>query len=503
MKFTHIKTGEAGKLILNDATGVFMSRVCESQIGCRCSLFAARLLQRTLSALVVFLVIALQLHSLQSPAIAADERPNFVFILADDLGWADVGFHQGNTPTPFLDQLATDSLELTQHYVAPVCSPTRAGLLTGRYWSRFSVTTPSNARVLNWDTLTLPRALRSVGYDTCLTGKWHLGSLPEEGPNHFGFDHSYGSLAGGVSPWNHRYNKGPWTVTWHRNEKLLEEDGHVTDLLTREAVKWIDSRGDAPFFLYVPFTAVHLPLKEPQKWLDRVPASITGDVPRHYSACLLHLDDAVRQIVEAIDRKGCRASTLLVVSSDNGGSTVENNDLKYPDDNCPNGRLVGNNKPFRGQKGDPYEGGTRVPTIVSWPGRIDVRKSATPTHITDWMPTFCDLAGVQMSEVQKPDWDGTSLAGHLLRGDELPDRSLYSVAPGGRARTLRHGNWKLISFKEKNGERHELYDIAADPAESKNLASSHPEQLAAALARLAEAAIKDGDAAVPKGQRGN
>ncbi len=270
--------------------------------------------------------------------------------MADDLGWADVAFHGGNTPTPHLDRMARAGLELSQHYVAPVCSPTRTGLMTGRCWSRFGVTTPQNELALPPDTVTVARALKSVGYATCLTGKWHLGSLPQWGPNHFGFDHSYGSLAGGVSPWNHRYKKGPFTYTWHRNEQLLEESGHVTDLICNEAVQWIESRGDEPFFLYVPFTAVHLPVKEPEQWVRRVPAGIEGDVPRHYAACVMHLDDAVGQIIAALEKRGRRENTLLVFTSDNGGSTAENNDLKYPDDNCPNGKLPGNNLPLRGAK---------------------------------------------------------------------------------------------------------------------------------------------------------
>ncbi|HRH95034.1 MAG TPA: sulfatase-like hydrolase/transferase, partial [Prosthecobacter sp.] len=228
---------------------------------------------------------------------AAPLRPNLVFIMADDLGWADVAFHGGNAPTPHLDKLVSEGLELTHHYVAPVCSPTRTGLMTGRCWSRFGVTSPQNNRALPWDTVTLPRALKSAGYETCLTGKWHLGSKPEWGPNHYGFDHSYGSLAGGVGPWNHFYKKGEFSVTWHRDEKLMTESGHVTDLITREACEWIAGRKDTPFFLYVPFTAVHLPLKEPEEWLAKVPAGITGDVPRHYAACIMHLDDAVGKII--------------------------------------------------------------------------------------------------------------------------------------------------------------------------------------------------------------
>ena len=324
----------------------------------------------------------------------AAESPNIVFIIADDLGWADVAFHGGNAPTPNLDRLAREGMELTQHYVAPVCSPTRTGLMTGRCWSRFGVTSPQNERALPWDTFTLPRALKSAGYDTCLTGKWHLGSLPEQGPNHFGFDHSYGSLAGGVSPWNHSYKQGKFSRTWHRDEKLIEETGHVTDLIAKEAVQWIEARGDKPFFLYMPFTAVHLPIKEPAEWLAHVPATITGDVPRHYAACVMHLDDAVGRILAALEKKGVRNNTIVVFTSDNGGSTVENNDLQYPDDNCPNGKLTGNNQPLRGQKGTVYEGGTRVPAILSWPGHVKAGKFTGVAQITDWMPTFCTLTGI-------------------------------------------------------------------------------------------------------------
>jgi len=204
--------------------------------------------------------IALFFSLLLSTATFCQDRPNIIFIIADDLGWADVEFHGGNTPTPNLNRLLAEGVELTQHYVAPVCSPTRAGFLTGRYWSRFGITTPINNQGLPFETVTLSKALGDAGYSTALIGKWHLGSKPEWGPNHFGFHDSYGSLAGGIAPYNHKYKKGEFSTTWHRNHELIDEQGHVTDLLTDEAVKWIgektSTKNTNPFFLYLPYLSL-------------------------------------------------------------------------------------------------------------------------------------------------------------------------------------------------------------------------------------------------------
>lgn len=435
------------------------------------------------------------LGGISSAAASEPPRPNVVFVMADDLGWGDVGWHGGNVATPHLDALAKESLELTQHYVAPVCSPTRTGLLTGRCWSRFGVTTPQNQRALPWETVTLATALGAVGYQTALVGKWHLGSLPAEGPQRFGFDHAYGSLAGGVSPWNHRYKQGPFSRTWHRNGEWVDESGHVTDLLAAEAVRWIESRGEQPFFLYVPFTAVHLPVKEPLEWVARVPESIRGDVARHYAASILHLDDAVGQILDALTRKSLRDNTLFVFTSDNGGSTAENNDLQYPADDCPDGRLPGNNLPLRGQKGELYEGGTRVPTLVAWPGKIAPGQTATPTGIIDWLPTFAALAGYQPEADLR--WDGVDLGGLLTRGEPLIQRPLYAVGPSGRSRSLRLGDWKLIVTGELSSPRQlALFRIDTDPSEKTDLANSEPDEANRLLEVMRQVAARDNDAKV-------
>lgn len=421
--------------------------------------------------------------------------PNIVFIMADDLGWADVDFHGGNVPTPNLNRLRQQGVELAQHYVAPLCSPTRAGLMTGRYWSRFGVTAPQATQALPFETITLPRALKECGYDTCLTGKWHLGSKPEWGPNHFGFDHSFGSLGGGVGPFNHFYKRGEYERTWHRNGELIDESGHVTDLIANEATQWIEQRSSKPFFLYVPFTAVHLPIKEPAEYLAQVPNSIKGDVPKQYAACIIHLDDAVGRIVRAIESAGKSNNTLIVFTSDNGGSTAENNGQQYPPDDYASGALTGSNVPLRGIKGDPYEGGTRVPTILSWPGKVAAGSVfETPLHITDWMPTFCSLAGyIPTSDLK---WDGTNVWDAIIGKVTLPQRSLYSAAPNFRACVLRDSQWKLVvtNYKKQN-ERVELFDIGKDPNERQNLSAAMPDKVAELRAKLIASMARDRDAA--------
>lgn len=427
-------------------------------------------------------------------AVAAPAgKPNIVFIIADDLGFADVGFHGGTAPTPHLDKLARDGMELTHHYVAATCSPTRAGLMSGRYWSRFGIGGPDAKRAFPWDTETLPRALKKMGYETALMGKWHLGSKPEWGPNKFGFDHSYGSLGGGVGPYDHFYKKGEYTRTWQRNGELITETGHVTDLIANEAVRWIGQRGSAPFFLYLPFTAVHLPIKEPKEWLDRVPAAIQGDVARHYAACVMHLDDAVGRVVAALEKAGKRGNTLIVFTSDNGGSTAENNDTAYPDDGYPQGRLPGSNRPLRGQKGDLYEGGIRVPTLANWPGRLQAGKFSQPVHIVDWMPTLTALAGyAPRAELR---WDGLDVWPQLSGASAARrERTLYWTSP--RASALREGDWKLISTPARANSpgKVELFNIAADPNETTELAAKEPQRVERLQRRMADVAKADRDA---------
>ncbi|MDB6074931.1 MAG: atsA 11 [Verrucomicrobiaceae bacterium] len=444
-------------------------------------------------------VLRLLLTGLLLPVVlqAADGKPNIVFILVDDLGWADVGFHGGKVPTPHLDKLVHEGVELTHHYVAPVCSPTRSSLLSGRYWSRFGVTAPQAERAFPWETVTLPRALKTIGYESALTGKWHLGSKPEWGPLKFGFDHSYGSLGGGVGPWNHRYKQGPFTNTWHRDDVLIEEEGHATDLITHDATQWIAGRGDKPFFLYVPFTAVHIPIREPEAYVQRVAAAITDETERHYAACIIHMDESVGKLAEALEKAGKRDNTLIIFSSDNGGVQTGNADRQYPRDNYPPGRVNGNNQPLHGNKADVYEGGIRVPAFVNWPAKLKPGKLDAPIHIADWMPTLCALTGSTPAQGLK--WDGQNVWPLISGKEKAQPRTLYWTGPNFRSRALREGDWKLVSLEKGKEPKVELYDLATDPNEANDLAAQNPEKVKSLIARMADVARADNDAKVDNG----
>lgn len=424
-----------------------------------------------LFALLLPLCAAVQLSQ-------AAARPNFVVILADDLGYGDVGFQGGAAKTPNLDRLAAEGVTLKAHYVHPMCTPTRAALLSGRYASRFGVTAAQNEQGLPFGTPTLASVLQEAGYDTALTGKWHLGSTMATVPNKFGFGYSYGAMSGGATPDTHEYKMGPHQRSWHRNGEYLDEEGHITDLITRDAVKWINGRGEKPFFLYVPFTAVHVPIVEEQKWLDANP-HITDPAKRLHAADVTHLDDSVGQIITALERKGLRENTLVLFLSDNGAHDgVDNKQDKYPGaDRRESLEVSGSNGPLRGWKSTVYEGGIRTPAIAHWPSRWKPCTVDQPLSVTDWLPTLCKLAGVALPKGVA--LDGSDIAS-ILGGDaEAETHPVYSVSNGFKSRMVRKGAWKLIvsESKAKGGsERRELFNLQEDIGETKNLLEAHPEK---------------------------
>lgn len=423
--------------------------------------------------------------------LSAEDRPNVLVIVADDLGWNDVGWHGGWLKTPNLDQLCRDGVELDRHYVSPMCSPTRAALLSGRYASRFGVTAAQNERVFPFGTTTLAGALREAGYETGLIGKWHLGSHPEWGPGKFGFDHSYGSLAGGCGPWDHRYKFGPYTDTWHRNGEHLEEEGHVTDLIAEEAVGWLAGRGEKPFFLYVPFTAPHIPIKEPQLWLNLYPEIREPD-RQQYAACVSHLDHAVGEIVAALERNNQREKTLILFFSDNGGTQARNDDTKYPADGYVAGHAHGDNRPLRGNKTQLYEGGIRVPAFVSWKGTLKPGKLEVPVHAVDWMPSLCSLADFQPKS--DLNWDGQNIWPWLTGEASPKPRPLYWAGTGFRTAAVLDDGWKLIAARDE--DKVELFQLETDPSEKHDLADAEPQRVELLRDLLAQLAARDNDARV-------
>ena len=443
------------------------------------------------------------------PACSAPRarRPNVVVIITDDQGWADIGFNNPDRAfTPNLDALAASGARLERHYVMPQCTPTRAAVLTGRLPSRFGghALQASNAPAFPLGTPTMASMLQAAGYETFLCGKWHLGSTPAHGPQHFGFDHAYGSLAGAVGMYDHRYRKGPFEVTWHNDGTPIpghENGRHATDLVADRAVQCIEAEHVNPFFLYLAFHAPHTPLDErgrftdrptqrdpadPTRWLNEADIEWFNDPEgriqsepdperRLLLAAVHHVDHAIGRVLTALDQEGIREETLVLFSSDNGPQVTWPGNA-YPDDLA----LTNFNQPLpmRGRKCDVWEGGIHVPGIISWPGTIRPHLVTTPVHITDWLPTVADITGC----TPPVSCDGISLERLLLEQAPLPERSLYWVwrNPIDR-RALRQGDWKIVHYGKHlptTAAAWKLFNLQQDPEERQNLAAEHPEQLA-------------------------
>ncbi len=356
-------------------------------------------------------------------------RPNIVFILADDLGYADVGFTGGTEiRTPQIDALAATGTRLTQHYAQPVCTPTRAALMTGRYPMRLGlqvgVVYPWSQFGLPLDERTLPQALREAGYTTALVGKWHLGHHDRRYlPTSRGFDQQYGHYLGTTDYFAHNRAGGH---DWHRNDQPSYDEGYSTHLIAREAVRIIrESDGRTPFFLDVSFNAPHLPLQAPERYHE--PYAHLQGPRRTYAGMVAAMDEAIGQIVAALDDKGLRDNTLIVFASDNGGLQPG---------------LMSSNGPFREGKGSLYEGGVRVAAAASWKGHIAAGATVDqPMHMVDWYPTLLTLAGASVQQALPI--DGRDVWPTITQGRPSPHEwILINTTPETGA--LRVGDWKLV-----------------------------------------------------------
>ncbi|GAB5562585.1 MAG: N-acetylgalactosamine-6-sulfatase [Synoicihabitans sp.] len=444
------------------------------------------------------------------PLIAA-EQPNIVVLLADDLGYGELSC-QGNPeiPTPHIDAIAANGVRFTAGYVAgPNCSPSRAGFLAGRIPTRFGYEfNPIGAvnerpRVgFPASEITIAEALHDAGYSTGLIGKWHQGGSAEYHPFRHGFDEFFGFTHEGhyfVPPPYHGVTSmlrrkqlpgnamGRWIgqknliYTDHmghnepdydannpivRGGQPVEESAYLTDALTREAVDFIERHDDKPFFLFLSYNAVHSPLQAADAYMQQY-AHIEDIHRRIFAAMLGNLDDSVGAVMAQLRASGLEDDTIVFFLSDNGGPTRE---------------LTSSNAPLRGEKSSMYEGGVRVPFMMQWPGRIPAgRVYEKPVSAMDIYATATANSGTPTPDAI----EGVDLVPFVTGANPgVPHDTLF-WRQGGRA-GLRHGDWKLVRmgrWKQTDGAPWELYDLSRDLGETQNLATSHPEQLTAMVAR--------------------
>jgi arylsulfatase A-like enzyme len=407
------------------------------------------------------------------------QRPHIVYIVADDLGWKDVGFHGSDVKTPSIDNLAREGARLEQFYVQPMCTPTRAALMTGRYPFRYGlqtlvIPTPGNYG-LPTDEWLLPQALKEAGYRTIMVGKWHLGHAdPKYWPRQRGFDYHYGAVLGEIDYYTHSSAN---VRDWYRNNKPVKEQGYVTQLLGKDAVARImEHNPKTPLFLYLAFTAPHAPYQAPKEYLDRY-KDIPDPTRRAYAAMISSMDDEIGKVLAALEKKKMRDNTLVVFMSDNGGNTLA---MFSGDADVSKLKLPADNGPYRSGKGMLYEGGTRVAALANWPGHIKPGEVKEMIHVVDMFPTFTALAGVNVTK-GKP-LDGLNVWASIREGKPSPRHEVvYNIEPfrGG----VRQDDWKLI-WRTPLPSALELYNIAQDPSEKTNLADKNPQKVAELQKRI-------------------
>ena len=436
----------------------------------------------------------------------AGSQPNVIVMLADDLGWADVGYHSGDIETPSLDRLAAEGVRLDRFYTTPICSPTRAALMTGRNPIRLGV---AYAVILPWDTNGihpdehfLPEAFLEAGYQTAMVGKWHLGHAQQTyHPNERGFEHFYGHLHTEVGYFSPFSNQGG--TDFQRNGVTIDDEGYETFLLGDEASRYIRKRDkDKPFFLYMPFLAPHTPLEAPDDLIEKY-ADIETDLPPArsqqtdgtrtmsrlmmresarpmYAAVVDAMDQAIGQVLTTLDEEQISDETIVLFFSDNGGAAYS----------------VGgaNNAPLRGGKGETFEGGIRVVSLLRWPDQLAAGgKMESIMTVMDVFPTLMDAAGIEPGPHYP--WDGRSLWPAIKDGKQQPrqdDVFFVSETPiyGQIMTTVFNEEWKLVQEIQQDqltiSVTPRLFNIKDDPNEYINLAAEHPDVVVAMSQRALE-----------------
>ena len=393
------------------------------------------------------------------------QSPNIVFILADDLGWADLSVYgQTDFSTPHLDAMAAQGVRFTQAYSnSAVCSATRFALITGRYQYHLRggleepLVRSAHKYGLPPEHPTLPSLLRDAGYETALIGKWHLGSLPSFGPLKSGYQRFFGNYGGAIDYFTHKPGVGEAVPRdLYEGEVPVERVGYYTQLLADEASNWLRQRKpEQPFLLSLHFTAPHWPWVGPED--EQVSRGLTdlfhydGGNLQTYARMVRSLDAAVGQVLQTLEQQGLSENTIVVFSSDNGGERFAKT------------------WPFTGQKTELLEGGIRVPTLLRWPARLQPQVSEQVTISMDWLPTLLAAAGVAPDPAYPP--DGENILPVLEGQAPVHPRQLYWRYKAQRQRAVRDGDWKYLKINDNEF----LFDVALDTLERANLKHQHPE----------------------------
>jgi len=404
--------------------------------------------------------------------------PNVIIMLADDLGWADVGYHGSDIQTPNIDRLAIEGMRLERFYATPFCSPTRAALMTGRDPIKLGT---AHAVVMAWDNTGvspeehfMPESFRDAGYETAMIGKWHLGhTIEQHTPNARGFDHFYGHFNTDVSYFDHKFAGGYDFQENGTSVKNKHDDEYATDVHGDQAVRYLtDIRDkDKPFFMYVPFLAPHSPVEAKDKDIAKYPNRInTPRAPmKTYAAMVDNLDQAVGRILDTLDEQGIADNTIVLFFSDNGGYY----------------NFGGVNKPLRGGKLEPYEGGIRVVSVMRWPDVLPANTvNENVISVMDLLPTLASATGVKSQHVKDIDgidrWDAVLGSGSKARGkpqiftSNVPEYNFFKYG-------VLDGPWKLVQHvdhqRRSTTVETELFNVWEDPNEATDLSKTHPDQL--------------------------
>ena len=400
---------------------------------------------------------------LLSGIVSAQDRPNIIYIMADDLGYADLsGYGRKDFQTPNLDKLASQGVKFTQAYAASaLCTPTRTAFMTGRYPARTPVGLIEPLRWSHKDSLigltpgytSVASLLKRNRYETYLVGKWHLGYDPAFSPNKNGFDYFFGFNAGGTDYVSHTNPKGIGDL--YENETAVIREGYLTDLLTDKSIEIIKAKHNKPFFLSIMFNAPHWPWQAPgdPKYPDTLNWHLEGSQEK-FAGMVKSMDDGIGKILQALDEQNLSRNTMVIFTSDNGGEEFSDMGI------------------YAGMKETLLEGGIRVPAFIRWPGIIPVNKISDQVVVTmDWTATVLSAAGVSYDPAYPP--DGIDLLPILTGKKKNADRLIYwRLFQEGYQKAARDGRWKYISYKKGDF----LFDLDTDPGEKVDLKEKYPEK---------------------------